>query len=143
MPITTSASNENLIISIKGRMDARFITEKRQELELLPQEIVSDVLFDLSCTDFIDSSGIGFLVYIYKRLKPQNRKMGIVGLNGQPKEVIKMLRIDKMINCVDTVEEFEKINQGHVPGTRRAALKKLVSRKRFFRNTTSQAVTRP
>ena len=143
MPITTSASNDNLIISIKGRMDARFIAEKRNELELLPQEIVSDVLFDLSCTDFIDSSGIGFLVYIFKRLKPQGRRMAILGLNGQPKDVIKMLRIDQMINCVDTIEQFDHVVAGKVPGSRRAALKKLVARKRFFRSTTSQAVTRP
>lgn len=143
MAITTSASNDNLIIAIKGRMDARFITEKREELELLPQEILSDVLFDLSCTDFIDSSGIGFLVYMFKRLRPQGRKMAILGLNGQPKDVIQMLRIDRMINCVTTVEEFEQSSAGKVPGSRRAALKKLVSRKRFFRSTTSQAVTRP
>ena len=143
MSITTSASNDNLIISIKGRMDARFIDEKRHELELLPKEIVSDVLFDLSCTDFIDSSGIGFIVYLYKRLKPQQRRMAIIGLNGQPKDVIKMLRIDRMVDCVDTVEEFESQVAGKLPGTRRAALKKFVTRKRFFRSTAGQAVSRP
>jgi anti-anti-sigma factor len=91
MPITRSSHNDHLIVAIKGRLDARFIQEEREDLDRLLSEVKDVILFDLSRTDFIDSSGIGFLVYIYKRIKPQKLSMAIIGLNGQPKEIVQML----------------------------------------------------
>lgn len=135
MPITHSSYNDNLIIAVTGRMDARFIQEQREVLEKLPKQIDSDVLFDLSSADFIDSSGIGFLVYLYKRLKPQNYALTILGLNGQPLDTVKMLRIDRMINCVNTLADFDR--KTNKKGGKREALKNLVSRKRFVKRATN------
>lgn len=106
MPITRSSHNDHLIVSIRGRMDARFIQAQRENLETLPSEVKDVILFDLSKTDFIDSSGIGFLVYIFKRIKPQKFQMAIIGMNGQPKDIIEMLKINRLIDCVDSVSKF-------------------------------------
>ena len=136
MPITRTSYNDHLIIAFKGRLDVRFIQAQREVLEQLPSQINSTVLFDLSGIDFIDSSGIGFLVYIFKRIKPQNYAMAIIGLNGQPRDTVEMLRINRMIDCADTLEDFEKQASEKEYGTKRSMLRRLVSSRRQNKNAT-------
>ncbi len=129
MPIQRAYHNDHLIVSISGRFDARFIQDKRENLDLLLGEVKDVILFDLSNADFIDSSGIGFLVYMYKRIKPKKQDMAILGANGQPKDIIEMLRINRMISCVTTMAAYsDKVNKKS--GLERLGLKRN-SRSRF------------
>ena len=57
----------------------------------------SNVELDLSQVSFLDSSGIGAIVFLYNRLKAQERSLMIVGVQGQPQELMKLLRIDSAI----------------------------------------------
>ena len=88
----------------------------------------ADIIFDLSGTEFIDSSGIGFLVFMLKRLRPKNRTIHILGLNGQPKKVVQMLRINRMIRCLNCLSELKTTSaeDGELK------VKKLASQSRAF-----------
>ncbi|MFT4928094.1 MAG: anti-sigma B factor antagonist [Phenylobacterium sp.] len=133
MSIMQTISNDQLKITIRGRFDARFIQAERETLDKLAGRVRGTILFDLSSADFIDSSGIGFLVYIYKRIKPQNRSMAIIGLNGQPKSTVEMLNIHRLINCFDNEIAFNQQPAPKVPGSRRAALKKMAKSRIFIK----------
>ncbi len=50
------------------------------------------------------SSGVGALVFLYKRLVAQERDMVLIGLQGQPRDMLRLLRIDR------TVSTFESLN---------------------------------
>ncbi len=142
MPITRSSYNDHLIIAFKGKLDVRFIQAQREVLEQLPSQINGTVLFDLSGIDFIDSSGIGFLVYIYKRIKPQKYSMAILGLTGQPRDTVEMLRINRMIDCADTLADFEHQASQKEYGTKRSMLRRLVSSRRQNKNATVNRVAK-
>ena len=75
------------------------IQKQFQELIDSSQE---NVTLDLSNVNFMDSSGVGSIVFLYKRLTLKNRTLTLVGLNGQPKKIIDFLRIDKIISVVDS-----------------------------------------
>ena len=105
MSYKTTTNKEHIVIAIQGNMDAKFVTDKREQLEKLREETLGNVIFDFSSTEFIDSSGIGFLVFMFKRLKPEARDITIIGLNGQPKKVVEMLRINRMIRCCNNLRE--------------------------------------
>jgi anti-anti-sigma factor len=139
MPITQTRHDDYLIIAFNGRMDARFITAKREALDKLPSQIDTTVFFDFTNVDFIDSSGVGFLVYIYKRIKPNNHKMALLGLHGQPKDTIEMLRINRLIDCVDNVECLTKKNAQR---SKRDALRAAI-RPRFFQRDKSVTQNKP
>lgn len=134
MPITRSAHNDHLVISIHGRMDARFIQTQREMLDKLPREDNSGILFDLSNTNFIDSSGIGFLVYVYKRITPKKRAMAILGLNGQPKEVVEMLHINRLIDCSDSINAFETKAAAKIPARKRVSLRTMARNRIFIKS---------
>ncbi|WP_413701770.1 STAS domain-containing protein [Psychromonas sp. KJ10-10] len=92
----TDASGD-LIVQLSGEMDALGCSQIRKELETLAQQTHSHTLLDINNINFIDSSGIGAIVFLFKRLKEQGRTLEIIGVQGQPQELMKLLRIDSAI----------------------------------------------
>jgi len=87
----------DLIIKLNGEMDALGCATIRPALEKITNTENTKVTLDLNQVSFLDSSGIGAIVYLYKRLKAQDRTLLIAGVQGQPQELIKLLRIDSAI----------------------------------------------
>lgn len=56
-----------------------------------------DVTLDLSGVEFVDSSGIGGLVFLYKRLRLTSRRLRLRGASGQPLQLIAHLRLSDLI----------------------------------------------
>ena len=91
--------NGNTIITIQGEMDAYGCSQIRPTLEkVIANSNRHDVHMDLSDVVFVDSSGIGAIVFLFKRLKSQGQTLLIHGVNGQPKELMKLLRVASAIN---------------------------------------------
>ncbi|NRB39068.1 MAG: STAS domain-containing protein [Pseudomonadales bacterium] len=97
--------NNVLAIKIKGEFDAHVVAEQRAEFESLAVEN-KDVVVDISAVHFIDSSGIGVLVFLYKRLVAKGGSLCIVGLSGQPLELFRMLHLDKTLTCFDDLDAY-------------------------------------
>ncbi|MFT6139428.1 MAG: anti-anti-sigma factor [Psychromonas sp.] len=90
-------TNNNVIIQLSGEMDALGCSKIRPNLEALSKQAYPHTVLDIEQVSFIDSSGIGAIVFLFKRLKEQGRTMEIVGVQGQPQELMKLLRIDAAI----------------------------------------------
>lgn len=89
----------DLIIKLNGEMDALGCTEIRPELErIINNERHVHILLDLNHVSFLDSSGIGVIVFLYKRLKARGQDLKLVQVHGQPKELMDLLRIDSAIS---------------------------------------------
>ncbi|PHS79036.1 MAG: anti-anti-sigma factor [Rhodospirillaceae bacterium] len=85
------------MISIDGDMDALTIKQLRSQFEDVVENKTCNVIIDLHKVEFIDSSGIGALVFLFKRLTAANRSLLIKGVHGQPGDIFSFLRIDKTI----------------------------------------------
>lgn len=89
--------NGDLTIRLQGEMDALGCVKIRPELEKIADTENSNIALDLSQVSFLDSSGIGAIVFLYKRLKARDRALVIIGVQGQPQELMKLLRINSAI----------------------------------------------
>jgi len=103
-----NTANNHLIIKLSGEMDAQGCSKIRSELEEISNQSQPHIIVDVNSVSFIDSSGIGAIVFLFKRLKEQNRSMEIVGVQGQPKELMKLLRMDSAITMQYAQEAEEK-----------------------------------
>ena len=56
----------------------------------------SSVVVNLQGLDLIDSSGVSTLVGLYKRVRGNGGHVSITGVRGQPAQVFKILRMDKI-----------------------------------------------
>lgn len=93
-----SQSDSHLIIAFSGEMDAQGCSEVKPDIEALVTEPKAlHILVDMDCVNFLDSSGIGAIVYLYKRVKSNGGSLSIEGANGQPLELMELLRIGSAI----------------------------------------------
>ncbi len=88
----------DLIIELSGEFDALGCNEIRQVFNEVVTQLSPMVVFlDLSAVSFLDSSGIGSMVFLFKRLRQTGRSLVISGVHGQPRELLELLRIHKAI----------------------------------------------
>jgi anti-anti-sigma factor len=85
------------MVTLKGPLDIETVAEMKDDFEALTARASSGVVLDMTGVTFMDSSGVGALVFMYKRLTAQQATMHLVGLNGQPQKLIKLLRIHQTI----------------------------------------------
>ncbi len=95
---TINKENNLVTITLNRAFDASVAAEIRSELDSLTQQVDSDFLIDMSKSQFIDSSGVGAIVFLYKRLCCAGQKLRLNGVQSQPLELFKLLKIDEIIN---------------------------------------------
>ena len=85
-------------VSIAGEMDALACNDARPIFEQLGKSGANhQVQLNLEQVSFLDSSGIGAIVFLFKRLKAAQGSLSICNVYGQPRELMQLLRIDKAI----------------------------------------------
>jgi anti-anti-sigma factor len=97
--------NNDFVIKLHDEFDAELVKSMRDELEAFSQ-LSTNIVVDLNDVKFIDSSGIGAIVFLYKRLLAKDFNLSVVGLGTQPSELFKMLMLDQTINCYQTMESY-------------------------------------
>lgn len=93
-----SQDPERTDIVISGDFDAALASAHREAFENAARTASGPVAVDLGGVSFIDSSGIGAIVYLYKRLKARGVPLLVTGAAGQPLRVIRALRIERTIS---------------------------------------------
>lgn len=102
--------DNDLMIKLSGEMDALGCSKIRPDLEAIASNNHRHIIVDIHQISFIDSSGIGAIVFLFKRLKEQDRTMEIIGVQGQPRELMTLLRISSAIQL--TVVETTNTQPG-------------------------------
>ena len=83
-----------LRLHVAGELDAVTCADLRPTLDSLAAESGRDVTVDLSGLRLIDSSGVGALVSLYKRVRAKGGTVHFVGVANQPLAIFKLLRLD-------------------------------------------------
>lgn len=86
-----------LVVQPRGPMDAASVPLMRPLLKAVVDDGKHPTILDFSEVDFLDSSGIGAIVYLYKRLRAQGRGFAVAALQGQPQHLVEMLRIGRAL----------------------------------------------
>lgn len=97
MSITVESSENYEIVHLHADLDALLAPKARRVFSQILNEAPRDILIDFSSVNFIDSSGLGALVFLYKRLSCDGYELAFTGLHNQPEELLKTLNIDKII----------------------------------------------
>lgn len=92
-----SDEGRRLLISIKDRkFDITSASDFRRQVEDKWSSDVQDVAVDLSQVEFVDSSGIGALVSVHKRVAPKGSAMSVVNACPAVISVIELLRLHRV-----------------------------------------------
>ena len=91
-------SGQALTIRLKGELDHHSADESRILIdEKINKGKFKKLIIDFKNLDFIDSSGIGFVIGRYKVIRKRNGAIEIINANAKVRKILDMSGIGKII----------------------------------------------
>ena len=92
------------VVSVRGELD--IATSRRlRDVVLDPQlDEPAGVVADLSAVTFLDSTGIGVLVAMWRRALGNGQRFAVVCPPGQPMRVLQLVHIDDLVDIRDDLD---------------------------------------
>jgi anti-anti-sigma factor len=84
------------LIKIEEDFDAAAVSQMRGELDRFAL-ITDDLEIDMTKVRFMDSSGVGAIVFLFKRCRTRGYKIECTGLQGQPLKLLQHLGIAALV----------------------------------------------
>jgi anti-sigma B factor antagonist len=84
------------VLRISGSLDALSTPDLRPVIDELVAEKRPTITVDLSELRLIDSSGVGAIVSLYKRMRAVGCRVEVTGLRDQPLAIFRLLRLDRV-----------------------------------------------
>jgi anti-sigma B factor antagonist len=97
-----------VVLGLRGRLDALTAPELRPTIDALVAQRAQRVVCDLRELTMVDSSGVGAIVSLFKRLRTLGGDVKLAGLQGQPQEIFHLLRLDRVFEVFATAEAAAK-----------------------------------
>lgn len=105
MELKIRKNGDNYIIDVNGEMDL-YNSYKLKELVMkMLEKKVERFIINLENVDYIDSSGIGALIYICSTIKKMNFKLIISNIHGSVKKVIELTKLMGYFPIANSIEE--------------------------------------
>lgn len=105
MELKIRKTGSNYIIDVNGEMDL-YNSYKLKELVMkMLEKKVERFIINLENVDYIDSSGIGALIYITSTIKKLGDKLVITNIHGSVKKVIELTKLMGYFPIMNSIEE--------------------------------------
>lgn len=106
MQLSNRVENNHCIIIVEGNIALDGVSDVKAYVKpFLQDEAISGLVINFGKVDFIDSSGIGLIVSIFKTLQQRQAKLALCELSNKNKEIFNMTRLDKILSLFDTEAE--------------------------------------
>lgn len=90
MEINKAISNQNVIITLKGRLDIMTAPQLDDEARSIDFDEVETVTLNLKDLEYISSSGLRVILALYKNLKSKGGNLKIVNVSNTIMELFSM-----------------------------------------------------
>lgn len=97
MTYATIEDNEAIVIQVCGELDAMSVPEIRGTVDRVVAQAPRQVVVDCSDLQLIDSSGVGAIVSLYKRVRAHGGTVVVTGLRDQPLAIFRLLKLDTVL----------------------------------------------
>lgn len=102
MIIEARQENNIEILKINGSLNALNVGELKKYIDSILASESRVAVLDLEFLEEIDSSGIGAIVSLLKRMRMKKRDVRVFRLRGMVKKLFELLRIDKSMDVFET-----------------------------------------
>ena len=98
MSITIEQFDYYIMVKMPELVDASLAPKFHKLFDELLKDINRNIIIDFTDTSYLDSSGIGAIAYLFKRLHRSGLTLELIGLQRQPLKKIRTLRLDEVIS---------------------------------------------
>jgi anti-sigma B factor antagonist len=108
MELKIRKNKEIYIIDIQGELDLYNSYKLKELLMKMLEKKIERFIINMEDVEYIDSSGIGALIYISSTLKKMNLRLAITNIHGSVKKVIELTKLMGYFPIVATLDEAIK-----------------------------------
>ena len=90
---------DRMEIAYRGSLTAETVGDFRVLADTALASDAREVSLKLHALDALDSSGVGAIVFLHRRLAVAGRRFSIDGLRGQPLALARLIRLDAALGC--------------------------------------------
>ena len=106
MEFSHRVANNICVVSITGNIALDGVNEAKDYLKpLLEEPDLKGLLINFDQVNFIDSSGIGLIVSLFKTLQQREAKFGLSDLSKKNEEIFNITRLNKILDIYPTEGE--------------------------------------
>ncbi len=98
-------SKDVYIVNVTGEMDLYNSYKLKDLIIKMLEKKVNKFIINLNDVEYIDSSGVGALIFIRSTLKKNNLKLYISNIRGSVKKVIELTKLTGYLPLAGTVQE--------------------------------------
>ncbi len=100
---------DTVIAILTGEIDMHRAPQVTSAVEPLLESRPQRVIIDLSEVTYMDSSGVGTLVHLFRQVNANKGKLVLVGPNQRVRSIFEITRLDKFfIICQDQQEALQQ-----------------------------------
>jgi anti-sigma B factor antagonist len=97
----TSKDAGTTCVAVEGELDTVTVGDLRSQIDKMVASEPKRVEVNLSALRMLDSSGVGALVSLYKRVRGYGGEVVMIGLRDQPLAIFRLLRLDRVMIGTD------------------------------------------
>jgi anti-sigma B factor antagonist len=97
MNVSTTIEGETAKIRVAGELDALSVARFVPVLDGLLQGLQRRWIINLSELRMIDSSGVGAIIYGFRKVRERGGTMTIEGATDQPLSILRLMRLDRVL----------------------------------------------
>ncbi|MCZ6553797.1 MAG: STAS domain-containing protein [SAR324 cluster bacterium] len=106
MEFSHRVANKICVVSITGNIALDGVNEAKDYLKpLLEEPDLKGLLINFDQVNFIDSSGIGLIVSLFKTLQQREAKFGLSDLSKKNEEIFNITRLNKILDIYPSEAE--------------------------------------
>ncbi|MBD3322145.1 MAG: anti-sigma factor antagonist [Chitinivibrionales bacterium] len=97
------------VLSLSGRVRGEGDEKLGRELEVVLDQKSDKVVVDVSGAEYIDSHGLGVIIYYHKLLQNKKRQLVLLNTNTDPESymsrLIEITNLDKVLRVVSSLDK--------------------------------------
>ncbi len=105
MKISTDQQGSKTVLRLEGRLDAAGVRDHRDQLTRLADEVENQLVVNLHGVSFIDSSGLGLIVSMVRRLREHRADMSLCQLTPQAQSLFELTRMSRIFTIYTSEED--------------------------------------
>ena len=105
MELKVRKSGNIYIVDIEGEMDLYNAFKLKELIGKMLEKNISLYIINMEKVEYIDSSGIGALIYVSSALKKKNASLIITNVHGSVKKVIELTKLTGYFPLEETLKD--------------------------------------
>lgn len=88
--------NDSLVLSPEGDLDINSVKEFQEKAIEAYKDLDKDLILDLEKLDYIDSTGLGAIITIYKEVEAKAKKLKVINAKKNVRKLFFITELDSL-----------------------------------------------